>query len=73
MLDTLEIAERLKAAGLGEREAKQIATELRKALEDAEIVTRPILQAELAKVKVEIVMWVLFSGAAQIVAGFLHK
>jgi hypothetical protein len=64
MIDTLQIADRLKTAGLGEKESKQIATELLKSLEDAEIVTKPVLQAELRSLEVSLTRWIFIIALA---------
>jgi hypothetical protein len=64
MIDTIQIAERLHQAGLGERESRQIATELLKALEEGEIVTRPALKSELKDLEVSLLRWMFIIALA---------
>ncbi|MCL4457280.1 MAG: DUF1640 domain-containing protein [Nitrospirae bacterium] len=63
-VDTLKLYERLKAADLPEKAAKEIA-EVIKDTVDERLVTKEYLDIRLAEVKVDIIKWVAAMLVAQ--------
>ena len=73
--DTLKFAERLRAAGIAEQQARAIAEALQDAQGEAKLVTKADMQVALAELKRDVIKWMVGLALAQIslLVGILVK
>lgn len=74
MLDTLKLSKRLQDAQFSKEQAESLAEGLNESLKES-YVSREYLQSELAKLKIELVVWMIGLMMAQtgLLWAVLHK
>ena len=79
MIDTIQISKKLRGAGFSQQQAEAIAQSMLEIPDWANLasktdlaVTTAQMKSELAKLKAELIYWIIGAAVAQFLASLLH-